>query len=132
MIDSTTAAFVFGIFTVVGVIFQFALAMGAPWGEMTIGGKFPGRLPPKMRVAALVQLVLLVFIGLIVLTRAGIIFEGLFDFSKYAIWFVVALCAVSAILNTITPSKKERMLWAPVTIILFICAFVVAMSQTYG
>lgn len=132
MIDSTTAAYVFSIFTVAGVIFQFALAMGAPWGEMAMGGKFPGHFPPKMRVAAVVQLALLVFIGLIVLTRTGIILEELFEFSKSAIWFVVALCVVSAILNTMTPSKKERMLWAPVTIILVICAYIVARSQIHG
>ena len=128
MIDPTTAAYVFSIFTAVGVIFQFALALGAPWGEMAMGGKFPGRFPPKMRISALVQMVLLVLIAMVVLTRAGLVLNELFEFSKSAIWFVVALCVVSAILNIITPSKKERMLWAPVTIVLVICAFVVAMS----
>jgi len=63
-----------------------------------------------------------------VLTRAGLIFVNYFEFSKSAIWFVVALCVISAILNTITPSKKERMLWSPVTITLVACAVVVARS----
>ena len=37
---------------------------------MAVGGKFPGR-----RIAALVQIVVLVFIALIVLTHAGVILD---------------------------------------------------------
>ncbi len=33
-----------------------AIALGAPLGEFTMGGKFPGKLPNKMRVAALITL----------------------------------------------------------------------------
>jgi cytochrome bd-type quinol oxidase subunit 2 len=128
MIDSTTAASIFGFLATVAMLFQLALALGAPWGEMAMGGKFPGRFSPKLRISALMQLVLLALMALVVLTRAGLVFSELFELSKSAIWFVVALCVVSAILNTITPSKKERMLWSPVTIILVICAVIVARS----
>ena len=78
MIEPTTAAIVFSIFTSVGVIFQLALALGAPWGEMAMGGKFPGRFPPKMRISALVQMVLLVLIAIVVLTRAGLVLNEFF------------------------------------------------------
>jgi len=122
------AAAVFCILIAIVVLFQLALAMGAPWGEMAMGGKFPGRFPPAMRVAALVQAGLLVFIACIVLTRAGLAFTEYGEVSKFAIWFVVAFCAVGAVLNTITPSKRERMLWAPVTIALLICAVYVAVG----
>jgi len=128
MINITAAAVVFCIFTAIAVIFQLALALGAPWSEMAMGGKYSGRLPPRMRVAALVQSVLLVLVAIVVLTRAGIMFENLFDHSKTAIWFVVVLCTLSATMNILTPSKKERMLWAPVTLVLLACAFIVAMS----
>lgn len=128
MIGSGTAALVFSVFAGVVVGFQVALTLGAPWGEMAMGGRYPGRLPPKMRVAALVQAVLLAFLVLLVLVRAGLVLGELYEFSLWAIWFVVALCAVSAILNVITPSRKERLLWAPVTIVLTICSIVVARS----
>ena len=128
MISSITAAYVFCIFTAVGVIFQFALALGTPWGELAMGGKFPGSFSPLMRASALAQMMLLVLMALVVLIRSGLILNELFELSKSAIWFVVALCVVSAFLNTITPSKKERMLWSPVTIVLVICAFIVARS----
>jgi len=128
MLETTTAAYIFSILTVVVMLFQLALALGAPWGELAMGGKFPGRFPPKLRVSAIVQMLLLAFAAFVVLIRAELVLESFFELSKSAIWFVVALCVVSAILNTITPSKKERILWSPVTIILVVCAVVVARS----
>lgn len=124
----TLAAYLFSILTLLTVLFQLALAAGAPWGEMAMGGKYPGRFPPPMRVAAVVQALLLLCIALIVLTRAGLVFAGFYAFSTVAIWFVVAFCALSAVLNSITPSKKEKRLWAPVTIVLLLCVITVAVN----
>jgi hypothetical protein len=62
-----------------------------------------------MRVIALVQMLLPFLIALVVLTRGGLIFSQYFELSKSIIWFVVAFFVVGTILNTITPSKKERM-----------------------
>lgn len=128
MFETTTAAYIFSLLTVIVMLFQMALALGAPWGEMAMGGKFPGRFSPILRISAIVQMLLLAFAALIVLTRAGLVLDDYFEFSKSAVWFVVVLCVISAILNTITPSKKERVLWSPVTIILVVCAVVVARS----
>ncbi len=93
-----------------------------------MGGKFPGRFPPKMRVAALVQIVLLVAVAFIVLIRAGLLAEEYYDISRPGIWFVVVLFVVSTILNTITPSKKERMMGAPIAAVLLVSSIIVAMS----
>ena len=128
MIDTTVPAYTFCVFTAVIVIFQLALALGAPWGEMAMGGKYPGRFPPTLRVAAVVQLLLLLFVALIVLVRAEIVFGEYLEFSRSAVWFVVALLVVSSILNIVTPSKKERMFGAPIAIILLICSSIVAIS----
>ena len=128
MIDPTISAYIFSALTAVVVLFQLALALGARWGEMAMGGKFPGRYPPKMRIAALVQMVPLTLIALVVLTRAGLVFVEHFELSKSVIWFIVAYMALGTLLNIITPSKKERLLWAPVAVVLLICSFVVAKS----
>ena len=122
------AAYLFSILIAFVVAFQLALALGAPWSELAMGGKFPGRLPLRMRIAALVQMVVLLFIALIVLTRAGVILDEFSSLSKSVIWAVVVFSLLGAILNTITPSKKERMLWAPVSLVLLICATYVAVS----
>jgi len=112
LLEPAIFAYVFSTFSAIVIFFQLALALGAPWGEMAMGGKFPGRYPAHMRVTALVQMVPLTFIALVVLTRAGVVFEEYFELSKTVIWFVVLFMAVGTILNVITPSKKERMLWA--------------------
>ena len=126
MFNPTIAAFAFSLLIGIVTAFQLALALGTPWGEMAMGGKYHGRFPPQMRIAALMQIVLLVLIALVVLTRAGLVLSEYFELSKSAIWFVVAFSVLGAILNTITPSKKERIIWAPVSIVLLICSIVVA------
>ncbi len=128
MLDPIYAAYTFCLFTAIVVIFQFALALGVPWGEMAMGGKFPGRFPPRMRIAALIQIAILMFFALIVLSRSGLMLEDYYYFSESAIWLVVAFSTLGAVMNTITPSKKERVFWAPVSIVLFVCVTYVAMS----
>ncbi|HPG60965.1 MAG TPA: hypothetical protein PK586_03090 [Casimicrobium sp.] len=43
---------------VVGV-FQIALALGAPWGELTLGGRWRGSLPLAVRLIPLLSVALL-------------------------------------------------------------------------
>ena len=81
-----------------------------------------------MRVAALIQLALLLLVAFIVLVRAELVHGEYFDISRSAIWFVVALFVASTFLNLVTPSKKERMMGAPIAIILLICSLIVARS----
>jgi len=128
MFDPTNFAYLFSALIALVVIFQLGLALGAPWGELAMGGKFPGRFPVQMRVVALLQIVVLVFITLVVLTRAGLVFDEYYAFSSSAIWAVVLYSFVGLILNAITPSKKERMLWLPVVTLLMISATFVAVS----
>lgn len=123
----TIAAGVFGVLAAVAVLFQLALAAGAPWGEMTLGGKYAGRLPAAIRVAALVQAIVLLGLAWGVLARASLFVEWPSVLPGQAIWFVVAFCALSLTLNTITPSKKERRLWAPVLLVMLTCSLMVAL-----
>ena len=54
-------AYIFVGLTIFITFFQLSLAFGAALGEFTMGGKYPGKLPIKMRVVALVQIVILLF-----------------------------------------------------------------------
>ena len=107
------------------LLFQVALALGAPWGAYAMGGAYPGQFPPPMRVAALVQALVLLFMAGIVLTRGGVALQRWSRSSRWLIWVVVAFAAVSLVLNLITPSAAERMLWAPVAFVLFVSSLVV-------
>jgi hypothetical protein len=122
------AAHVFVFFCVIVAIFQLALAAGMPWGKLVMGGKFPGRYPPAMRFVCLIQIFILTILGTIVFTRAGIIFPKWFPASKKIIWGVVAFSVLGVMANLATPSKWERMIWAPVAIVLMACSLLVAVA----
>ncbi|MFZ6872236.1 hypothetical protein ACO0LF_09245 [Undibacterium sp. Di27W] len=132
MIDPPVSAYVAGILAAVlllfVMLFQFALACGAPWGNLAMGGKYPGKLPVQLRIAALMQLCLLACTGTIMLVRAGMFLPDYLAWSRTAIWAVVVFMLISSILNLLTPSKWERRIWAPVALLLLACSIVLACS----
>lgn len=99
------------LLTAVVTLFQLALALGAPWGAYTLGGKYPGQLPPKIRLAALVQILIVLLFGAIVLARSGLALSAIYPFIRVAIWFVMGFFVLGTIANLTTPSKRERLLW---------------------
>jgi hypothetical protein len=119
---------VFSFLIVIIVGFQLALAAGMPWGQLAMGGKYPGRFPPALRVAAVVQAAVLVALAVVVLARVGMLLPGWHSLSTKLIWGVVGFSGLSAVLNLITPSKWERILWAPVALGLTTCSVLVALS----
>jgi hypothetical protein len=120
--------YAFLILSIIGALFQMALALGAPLGDYTLGGKYPGKLPLKIRLAALFQiLIMALFVG-IVLTRSGFIFENLYNASRIAIWFVVGFFVLGTIANLSSPSIKEKRLWGPVNIMMLILSIVIGLS----
>ena len=127
--SASIPALVFASLIAVAILFQLALAAGLPWGSVAMGGRFPGKLPRRMRLAALVQAVILLVLGGIVLVRAGMIVPGWYSAAESAIWFVVAFSALSVVLNVITKSKWERRIWAPVALALLASSVLVALSR---
>jgi hypothetical protein len=123
------AVTIFFALTAITALFQLALALGAPWGEYAMGGRFPGKLPSKMRITAVVQIPILFFLALIVLVKSGLAFGQFYSAARIAIWFVVAFFVLGTILNLATPSKGERMLWAPVNIVLLAISIIVALNN---
>ena len=124
--SATYAARTFLALTALAVAFQLALAAGAPWGELTMGGAYPGRLPLPMRAVAVASAVLLTSFGAVVAARAGLALPRWRPAARWLIWVVVAYMLVGVALNAATPSPRERALWLPVTALLAVCALVVA------
>lgn len=113
-----------------GVIaFQFALAAGAPWGAYAMGGAFPERLPPPLRIAALVQAAFIAAMAAVVMSRAGLVLTAWSRASRWLVWVVVAFSALSLVLNVITPSAGERAIWAPVALLLLASSTAVAIGS---
>jgi hypothetical protein len=122
----TVAAIGYAVLMGIVILFQFCLAIGMPWGEASMGGKFPGKYPPKMRVVSVINILVLSFLTLIVLIKADLILPEFKSFSDVAVYFVAGFSVVAVILNSITPSKIERNIWAPVTSLQLIMSIIVA------
>lgn len=118
----------FLVLIAVAVLFQIALALGAPWGEYTLGGRYPGALPSRLRVAALAQALVLCLFAVIASARAGLILPEAEAISRIAIWLVAGFFVLGTLANLATLSRRERMVWAPVNILLLILSIVIALQ----
>jgi hypothetical protein len=108
------------------VLFQIALALGAPLGKAAWGGRHEGVLPRRLRIAsAVVAFVVYPLIIVAVLDAAAVRDGGLPTGSGAAVmWTLAALFTVGALANLASRSALERF-WAPVSLaIASCCAFI--------
>lgn len=103
-------------------LFQIALMCGAPWGEYTMGGQTTGKLPVQGRIAAGVSIIVLVVMAQALLAIHG---SGLFVTAPTWLiealkWFTFGYAILGFLMNWITRSKKERMVWGPVATVLVV------------
>lgn len=118
-----TFALIYAALAALPAAMHVALACGAPLGRFTVGGRFPGRLPPLWRALAVVQAVLLAGMALTVLERGGAFASGM---PQALFWPVVGLTMLTFMANAVSPSRPERRLWAPVTLGMVASALAVA------
>lgn len=123
---STVAGIVFGALTAGVVAFQVALALGAPWGAYAMGGGTTGSFPPAMRVAAVVQAVLLALLGIGVLSAAGVALVDIAAAAPWVAWLAVGISALALVLNSLSRSAGERRIWVPVAAGMLISSLLVA------
>ncbi len=122
------AAVVFAVVAAGVIAFQVALALGAPWGSYAMGGAFPGRFPPRLRVAAVAQAAVLAIAVAIVLARADLALPALSDSARLLIWVIVGFSVLSLVLNAVSPSASERRIWTPVALVMLITSAAVALT----
>jgi len=123
----TVSTLIYTALTGIVMIFQACLAAGLPWGAASMGGRYPGKYPSRMRAVALFNILVLLVLALILLTRAGMIFPRFLSFSKMAVWLVVAFSLAGTVMNTVTPSRIER-IWAPVAFIQLVASLITALK----
>lgn len=120
------AAYTYVALAALAVLFQLALACGAPWGALALGGRWQGRFPPLIRAFAIVQAGVIAAMALVVASRAGI--TGQPFGPGWLFWLVVLLTAASMVANLTTPSRAERWLWTPVAAAMLLAAGIVAFA----
>lgn len=108
--------------------FHMAMVLGAPWGHLTMGGKFPGTFPSHLRMTALFNAAAIITFGLVVLDYREIYLIPDFRFPFWVIWVAVVSSAVSFIANLASPSDAEKSMWAPVAGIMTACSLAVAVA----
>ena len=107
------ARMVFAVLAVCVAGFHLGVILGAPWGALTMGGRWPGVLPPAARVLSALS-------GGLVLGMAAVVWRGR---PRAAMWAVAALAGLAVLANAATPSPAERALWLPVTLVMLAAAF---------
>ncbi len=100
------------------IVFQFCLIFGAPWGPVTQGGRHQGALPLSGRVLAGLSVLLLIMMGGALLSIAGM----MPNWPKWTAYVALGIQFLSTLLNWITPSRPERLLWGPITSLMLALA----------
>lgn len=113
--------------TAVVVVFVLALALGKPWGAYAMGGRWPGRLPPVVRVLEVVQAAILLLLAVIVLDRSGVIEADWLPDVAWLPWVPVVVSALSLLANASSRSEPERRTWVPVAIVMLVSSVAVVL-----
>ena len=114
------------VLLIVVAVMEVLLICGLPLGEFTMGGRYKV-LPPALRLAAASSILLQLFGALILLQGGGFM----------NMWFGVTptriICyayggffAINAVMNLISPSKKEKFVMTPLAALEAVCFFVTA------
>ena len=90
--------------------FQAGLAAGAPWGAAAYGGGHPGVLPGALRGTSAAAVV--VYSGLAYVVLSDTLAPPV---QRRAYPALSGVFAVGAVLNAISPSMVEKIIWTPVT-----------------
>lgn len=121
---SVVASLLYAVICFGVTVFQICLICGAPWGRITQGGTHPKSLPISSRVFAGVSIILLTVMAGSIISAAG-----LWPYwPRWLGWCALGIQAISTLLNWITPSRSERLLWAPVTTVMLTLATVVLLA----
>ena len=128
MLPGIAAALVFAALAAGVVGFQLALALGAPWGAYAMGGVVPGRFPARLRVAAVVQAVIIAGLAVAILSRAGLLLPDLAMAVPWLPWVAVGVSAVAVVLNAMSRSAGERRIWVPVAVAMLASSLIVVVT----
>ena len=120
-------AFALTVVLVALAVFQLALVFGAPLGRFAWGGAHRV-LPARLRVGSAVSIVIYALIDVIAWDRVGAIDVFPEPFSEVAMWVIFGYFVLGILLNAISRSKPERNLMVPVSIVLAVLSFLIAMG----
>jgi hypothetical protein len=110
-------------------LLQVLLICGLPLGNYGWGGQHRV-LPPRLRVASAVAILLYAAFAALVMSRAGILAGGGTSLVIVSTWVLCTYCAVSIIMNAVSRSRQERIVQTPISVLLTIGVFIIAAGPT--
>jgi hypothetical protein len=124
---SEIAAIVASALLIALALFQAGLAGGSPWGRFAWGGQHHV-LPPLLRGASFLALLVNAMFALVLLQKGGLLTLFPASVADTGAWVAVAFLAVSVPLNAISRSLPERLVMTPLAVVLVACALVIALG----
>ncbi len=122
------AAVAFAVLIGILVVFQLALALGAPWGRLAWGGQHQGSLPVGYRVGSAANILVYGVMALLALDRTGLVAVVPDATSRVGMWAVFGVLVLGTLMNAVSRSKPERFAMTPVALALAILALFVSLS----
>ncbi len=116
-------AFLFGL-----AMFQFALASGRPLGSYAWGGAHDGVLPPRLRAASAMAIVLYAVFASVILKAAGIGGPAPRSWAATGAWLLAGFWAFQVVLNGASRSADERRVMTPLAAVLCLLTVAVAFN----
>ena len=114
------------VFFAVLSVFQLLLAIGLPLSKLAFGGRYE-ELPISMRILSVVSIGIFIVASISLLERVGIII--VFNnpiFNLVFIWIIAFYLALNTLMNIMSKSKQEKLIMTPISLILSISCFLVA------
>lgn len=109
------AAWLFAALSAFIGLFHVAAICGAPVGHLTMGGRWPGVLPPAARLLSALSIGMILLLAFVVLARAGVVGRSM---PRWGMRAVLAYLALAIPMHVATPAPGERQLWLPVILAL--------------
>lgn len=110
------------------LLFQIALALGAPLGHFAWGGQHKV-LPKTLRMGSASSIVILAVFAAFILSKASL-WELIPNETvvNMGLWIMFAYFVVGILMNSISRSKPERYTMTPASLVLAVCVFIIASS----
>jgi hypothetical protein len=128
--DVAAAAYLAVALLLVLTAFQLALALGAPLGQASWGGKYRGKLPPALRAASAANALAIYPVAITYLLASARVVDGhgLPGAGPVAMWVLVGYFSLGTLASLGSRSPVER-LWSPVLLALAVCCALIALGN---
>lgn len=124
MITALTGSILFAIVLVLYIL----LALGLPYGEYAMGGKYK-ILPKKERIISIISVIVQIFAILILLQAGDVIRLGFSARTTIILcYFFAAYLSLNVLMNLLSKSKKERLFMTPLSLLIAVCFWITALS----